>query len=129
MRSLVFGPLSQDPLEVGPLANPFLSAEGMLAHLPGLRFSGENRVLGLIRLDDQPLPSLRPPPLEDQLSALGGHPLSEPVGSLPAGIARLKRSLHPCTPADLIFLPIGPGRRENFCPVWKARMNPMGPKL
>jgi hypothetical protein len=51
------------------------------------------------------------------------------MGSFAASIARLKRSLHPCTPDGLIFMPIGPRRRETCFPVGKTRKNPMGLKL
>jgi hypothetical protein len=102
----IFSPFLGNSLEVSPKADPLLFAESVSSHLPGAPISEKNRVSILARLNDQFLSSFCPPPVQNQSPTLGGHTLQETVGSLSTGIARLKSSLHPCTPIIIqYFIP------------------------
>jgi hypothetical protein len=110
VRASIFGPFLGNSLEVSPKADPLLFAESVSSHLPGAPISEKNRVSILARLNDQFLSPFRPPPLQNQSPTLGGHTLQETVGSFSAGIARLKSSLHPCTPISVQYFISGEKR-------------------
>jgi hypothetical protein len=86
-------PLLIDPQIILSFPNAFIPAKGLGFHVvpPLSRGLTDLPLVRLLGLNRQPLPALRPSPVEDSPAASGCHPDEETMGALTLGVAERRQ--------------------------------------